>query len=146
MHPQPVPSPCKAEGERANMTPQSELTPEQRQRIYLEEKARLEIRDQLEAERKAAYQARPEYQRQYIQGFLNAPQNPVNLRPTQSNGVAAVLSLFVPGAGQMYKDKVGMGLIWLFATVTGYFCLILPGLFVHLFCIFNAYSTEAGSE
>lgn len=102
-----------------------ELTPEERERIYLEEKARLEIRQQLEA----------------TKGPAAAPTT-VYVKPTPSNGGAAVLSLFVPGAGQMYKGRVGTGLIWLICTVIGYVMLIIPGLILHLICIFNAYSTR----
>jgi TM2 domain-containing membrane protein YozV len=96
------------------MTPQSELAPEERRRIYLEEKARMEIRHQLAAEQP----------------------------PQKSNGVAALLSFVIPGVGQMYKEKVGAGLVWFFATVAGYCCFIVPGAMLHLCCIFNAYSTE----
>jgi TM2 domain-containing membrane protein YozV len=78
------------------------LTPEERQHIYLEEKARFEIRQQLEASGAA----------------LRPPTVVVQSRP--SNGVAAVLSLFIPGAGQMYKGKIGWGIAWLLCTVLGY--------------------------
>ena len=65
---------------------------------------------------------------------------PVAARP--SNGIAAVLSLVIPGAGQMYKGKVGQGIAWLFFTVLGYFMMIVPGVILHLFCIFHAASME----
>ena len=57
-----------------------------------------------------------------------------------SGGVAAVLSLLIPGAGQMYRGRVGIGLAWLFFTVIGYCCFIIPGLVLHLFCILMAAS------
>jgi hypothetical protein len=60
----------------------------------------------------------------------------------KSNGVAALLSLIIPGAGQMYKDKVGQGLLWLFCVVIGYGMLVLPGLILHLFCILSAASDD----
>lgn len=99
-----------------------ELTPEERQKIYLEEKARIEIRRELGS---------------------NMPASPVVVvtnRP--SNGTAAVLSLFIPGAGQMYKGRVGQGIAWMIFTVIGYCALIIPGLILHLICIFSAYSLE----
>ena len=100
-----------------------ELTPEERQRIYLEEKARLEIRQHLEAQMIAA-----------------PPTVIVQARP--SNGVAAVLSLFIPGAGQMYKGSVGVGILWLICTVIGYLMMIVAGLILHLICICHAASME----
>jgi TM2 domain-containing membrane protein YozV len=53
------------------------------------------------------------------------------------------LSLVIPGAGQMYKGKVGVGLLWLVAVVIGYTAMIVPGVILHLICIFNAASGQA---
>ena len=64
--------------------------------------------------------------------------------PTQSDGrkpnpgVAAVLSLVIPGAGQMYQGRIGAGLLWLIFVVLGYAMFIVPGLILHLICIFKA--------
>jgi hypothetical protein len=60
-----------------------------------------------------------------------------------SPGIAALLSLVIPGAGQMYKGKVGIGLLWLVAVVIGYTAMIVPGVILHLICIFNAASGKA---
>ncbi len=49
-----------------------------------------------------------------------------------SPGVAAVLSLVIPGAGMMYKGQVGMGVLWLFLTGVGYAFLIVPGVALHI--------------
>jgi TM2 domain-containing membrane protein YozV len=53
-------------------------------------------------------------------------------------GVAAVLSLVIPGAGQMYKGNVGEGIVWLIFTAIGYVFLICPGVIIHLVCILSA--------
>jgi TM2 domain-containing membrane protein YozV len=53
-------------------------------------------------------------------------------------GVAAVLSLFMPGAGQMYKGRIGEGIGWLFLTAVGYVFFICPGVLIHMFCILSA--------
>lgn len=53
-------------------------------------------------------------------------------------GIAAVLSLLIPGAGQMYRRRVGAGLVWLLVVVIGYVLLIIPGLILHVICIINA--------
>jgi TM2 domain-containing membrane protein YozV len=59
-----------------------------------------------------------------------------------SPGVAAVLSLVIPGAGQMYKGEVAKGLIWLLFIVLGYALVVIPGLVLHLCCIFAAASGD----
>lgn len=56
----------------------------------------------------------------------------------RSAGVAAILSLVIPGAGQMYNGHVGQGLVWLVGVVIGYFMFIIPGLIAHLFCVLQA--------
>jgi TM2 domain-containing membrane protein YozV len=56
-------------------------------------------------------------------------------------GVAAVLSLVIPGAGQMYCGRVGEGLAWLLFVVIGYAMFIAPGLLLHVLCIFGAYTS-----
>jgi tetratricopeptide (TPR) repeat protein len=56
-------------------------------------------------------------------------------------GVAGLLSLIVPGAGQMYRGKVGAGLLWLVCVPLAY-VFIIPGLALHAICIFNAASGD----
>ena len=90
------------------------LSEEDRQRIFDEESYRAQI--------KAQY-------------MTTAPQ-----AQKPSNGVAAVLSLVIPGAGQMYKGEVGTGLLWLLFVVIGYMIMVIPGIILHLICIFNAAS------
>ena len=60
------------------------------------------------------------------------------LPPKWNPGVAAVLSLVLPGAGQMYKGQVLNGLVWLVLVVIGYIFAIAPGIFLHLCCILGA--------
>ena len=57
-------------------------------------------------------------------------------------GIAAVLSMVIPGAGQIYERKLGRGLIWLAVVLMGYALLIVPGIILHLFCIISAYSAD----
>jgi TM2 domain-containing membrane protein YozV len=59
-------------------------------------------------------------------------------QPKWSAGVAGLLSFIIPGAGQMYKGAVGEGIAWFFFTIFGYMLFILPGVIIHLVCIFNA--------
>jgi TM2 domain-containing membrane protein YozV len=69
----------------------------------------------------------------------NTPQI-VYSSPKWSPGVAAVLSLVIPGAGQMYKGSVFSGLLWLLFVVIGYALMVIPGLILHIICIVSAAS------
>jgi hypothetical protein len=55
-------------------------------------------------------------------------------------GIAAVLSLLIPGTGQMYKGEVGQGFGWLICTVIGYAIFLVPGIVLHIGCVINAAS------
>jgi len=79
-------------------------------------------------------------QRDLRTGALGSSTVIVQPAPQWNRGVAAVLSLVIPGAGQMYKGQVGNGLAWLVFVVLGYLALIVPGLFLHMLCIFGAAS------
>ncbi|HEX8653367.1 MAG TPA: tetratricopeptide repeat protein [Pyrinomonadaceae bacterium] len=57
-------------------------------------------------------------------------------------GVAGLLSLIIPGAGQMYRGKVGAGLLWFVCVPLGYLLFIIPGIALHIICIFNAASGD----
>jgi len=63
--------------------------------------------------------------------------------PLWSPGVAAVMSLIIPGLGQMYKGQIINGLFWLVVVLVGYMILIVPGLILHLFCILGAASGDS---
>jgi hypothetical protein len=54
-------------------------------------------------------------------------------------GVAAVLSFFIPGLGQIYRGDVGFGLLLLIATIVGYALFIVPGVIIHIAAIASAY-------
>lgn len=74
-------------------------------------------------------------------GPIAAPASVVRAPQAQwSPGVAAVLSLVIPGAGQMYKGQVGAGFAWLLGTAFAYLLLIVPGIIVHIICVVNAAS------
>ena len=66
----------------------------------------------------------------------------INHPPVQrwSPGLAAVLSFFVPGLGQLYKGQILNGIVWFFFVCMGYVALILPGLVLHFFCVLGALS------
>lgn len=70
----------------------------------------------------------------------NQPQVIVVQAPAKqfSRGVAMVLSLLIPGLGQIYKGQLFNGLLWLVLTVVGYALFVVPGLVLHLLCIIGA--------
>lgn len=63
-----------------------------------------------------------------------------------SPGLAAVLSFFVPGLGQLYKGQILNGIVWFFLVGMGYMALFVPGLFLHFFCVLGALSGNPWSE
>jgi len=78
----------------------------------------------------------------FAQEFAWVPPAAIPETKQWNPGIAAVLSLFVPGAGQMYKGQIGQGLAWLAGTAIGYMAMVVPGIVVHVICIYNAYSGE----
>ena len=70
----------------------------------------------------------------------NQQQQPVQQERKWVPGIAAVLSLIIPGAGQMYKGQIGTGIFWLIITTLGYCFFIIPGIILHLVCIVSAAS------
>jgi hypothetical protein len=69
-------------------------------------------------------------------------QSRIPSKPILNPGTAAVLSLFFPGAGQIYRGKLAKGIFWFICVVIGYFLFVFPGLVLHGICIFNAYDSE----
>lgn len=60
-----------------------------------------------------------------------------------NQGAAAVLSLIIPGAGQVYKGQIFNGLFWFLMVVVGYVMFVVPGVILHIACIYGAYSGGA---
>ncbi len=63
-----------------------------------------------------------------------------------SPGVAAVLSVFVPGLGQIYKGDIAIGIVIFIVTAIGYVVFILPGLLIHIYAVSTAYSKPAPGD
>lgn len=57
-------------------------------------------------------------------------------------GTAAVLSFLIPGAGQIYKGSLAIGFLWMICVVAGYVIMIVPGVILHILCIYKAYSGD----
>ncbi|MGQ0633794.1 MAG: hypothetical protein ACT4QC_04220 [Planctomycetaceae bacterium] len=52
--------------------------------------------------------------------------------------VAALLSLLIPGLGQLYKWQLLNAIIWFFVVLGGYALLIVPGVILHICCVCGA--------
>ena len=59
-------------------------------------------------------------------------------------GLAAFLSLVIPGAGQLHAEGVRAGIIWFVVTIACYILFIPLGLLVHIVCVLIA--ATAGGE
>jgi len=62
----------------------------------------------------------------------------LELRPPPNPAAAAVLSLIVPGAGQLYAGRPLSAIAWFTLVTMGYMLLILPGVLLHILCIASA--------
>ena len=62
----------------------------------------------------------------------------VFIKPEKSGWLAALLSLFIPGAGHLYKGHVISAILWFLLVGSGYVILFLPGLISHGLCILLA--------
>ena len=56
-----------------------------------------------------------------------------------SPGVAAVLSVLIPGLGQVYVGRLLAGALWFLGTCFAYSAVLLPGFLVHAICVWSAY-------
>ena len=62
----------------------------------------------------------------------------VEAKPEWNPGMASVMSLVIPGAGQMYSGRVWQGLLWLPCVVVAYFIAVPIGIGIHSGCVWNA--------
>jgi hypothetical protein len=66
-------------------------------------------------------------------------------RKTASPAFAAVLSIFLPGAGHLYAGRAFSAILWFLVVSAGY-VLFLPGLVLHLFNIASAANAARATE
>ena len=64
-------------------------------------------------------------------------------RPTRvpTPGLAAVLSVLIPGLGHVYAGRLGAGLLWFLAASFGYWAILVPGFLIHVASVYFAYET-----
>ncbi len=58
--------------------------------------------------------------------------------------LAAVLSVFIPGLGQLYKGHLVMAIIWFLVIAAAYgflywFVFAIVPIILHIICVFQAY-------
>lgn len=53
-------------------------------------------------------------------------------------GIAAFLSLVIPGAGQIYVQGVGIGILWLVVTIACYVFFVPLGMLAHILSVLLA--------
>lgn len=64
------------------------------------------------------------------------------LRKRWSPLVAVLLSLFIPGLGQLYKGQFLNAVVWFVFVTAGYIALIIPGVILHFCCLVGAASGD----
>ena len=61
------------------------------------------------------------------------------VRDAPHPGIAAVLSFFIPGLGQLYAGRLMAAALWFLGTALAYWAVLLPGFLAHALCIWSAY-------
>ncbi len=56
-----------------------------------------------------------------------------------SPGISAVLSVLIPGLGQVYCGRLVAGGLWFLGTAVAYSAVLIPGFLVHALCVWSAY-------
>ncbi|MEE3330864.1 MAG: hypothetical protein VX246_08340 [Myxococcota bacterium] len=56
-----------------------------------------------------------------------------------SPGLAAVLSVLLPGLGHLYTGRFVAGAAWFVAVGFGYWAILVPGLLLHIICVWASY-------
>lgn len=64
-------------------------------------------------------------------------------RPRRFNpAIAGILSFFWPGTGQLYKGQPMAWFIWSSVIPVCYCCFVVPGIVLHMICVFDAMSSQ----
>lgn len=59
----------------------------------------------------------------------------LEVRHPPNPAAAAVLSMIVPGAGQLYAGRPLSAIAWFLLVTMGYLLLIVPGILLHVLCV-----------
>jgi TM2 domain-containing membrane protein YozV len=72
---------------------------------------------------------------------MDAYEDDLALRRAPHPGIAAVLSVLLPGLGQVYCGRLLAGGLWVLATGFAYWAILVPGFLVHALCVWSAYQS-----
>lgn len=61
------------------------------------------------------------------------------------NSIAAIMTMMLPGLGQLMKGQIMSGLFWAMIVGFGYFGFFWPGLIFHIACIMDAAFNQGDS-
>ena len=72
---------------------------------------------------------------------MDAYDDEIILRRAPHPGASAVLSVLIPGLGQVYSGRLLAGGLWFLATAVGYSAVLVPGFLIHALCVWSAYGS-----
>ena len=68
----------------------------------------------------------------------------IPVREEKNPVFAAGLSFLFPGLGQVYNGQTGKGLLVIFGVLAGLLAMLIPGVAVWIFGVYDAYTTAQG--
>ena len=68
-------------------------------------------------------------------------EDEIVVRRGPSPGISAVLSVVLPGLGQVYSGRLLAGGLWFLAVGFSYWAVLLPGFIAHTLCIWSAFQS-----
>ena len=80
------------------------------------------------------------YQDEFDEAITYPPHPCERRQRGPSPGIAAVLSVLIPGLGQVYNGRLFAGACWFLAASFAYWAILVPGFIVHALCVWTAYS------
>lgn len=63
-----------------------------------------------------------------------------------SSIIAGLLSVLIPGLGQLYKGQLIRAVLWFLVTGAGYWFFVFPGIVLHVLCVLGAAFGSAGQD
>ena len=108
--------------------------------LVAQDRLRLEVDDDGNITYELPNRVRIESPRAHPQALVRQAQAPIVMRTPPNAAVAGVLSLIVPGAGQLYAGHPVSAVLWFVIVSVGYLLLIVPGVILHALCIAQATS------
>ncbi len=79
------------------------------------------------------------YSQHYPDDYSQRYEDRILVRRGPSAGIAAVLSVLIPGLGQVYNGNLMSGAVWFLAASFGYWAILVPGFIIHALSVWSAY-------